>query len=132
MTQTVARDTLPEHLWALEQSLLDPKTRADGDSVAELLADDFVEFGSSGRIWSRAMTVSQLAGERADASVQRLVSNRDVRLLSEDVALVTYALSRQSPQLADVRTLRSSVWTRVQGKWRMTFHQGTVVSSISE
>ena len=78
------------------------------------------------------MTVSQLAGERADASVQRLVSNRDVRLLSEDVALVTYALSRQSPQLADVRTLRSSVWTRVQGKWRMTFHQGTVVSSISE
>jgi len=132
MTQTVARDTLPEHLWALEQSLLDPKTRADSDSVAELLADDFVEFGSSGRIWSRAMTVSQLAGEQADASVQRLVSNRDVRLLSEDVALVTYALSRQSPQLADVRTLRSSVWTRVQGKWRMTFHQGTVVSSISE
>jgi hypothetical protein len=132
MSQVDASDRLPEHLWALEQSLLDPTTRTDADSIAELLADDFIEFGSSGRVWSKAATISQLAGERPDASVQRSVANRDVRFLSADVALLTYALSRRSPLKADVKTLRSSVWTRAEGKWRMTFHQGTVVPPSSE
>ena len=132
MKQAAAIDGLPEHLWALEQSLLDPKARADADSIADLLADDFVEFGSSGRVWSKSATVSQLTSERSEAATRRLISDHAVRLLSEDVALVTYALSRQAPPKADVRTLRSSIWTRVDGHWRMKFHQGTVVPPSSQ
>jgi hypothetical protein len=32
----------------LEKQLLDPDTRASADQVDRLIADDFVEFGSSG------------------------------------------------------------------------------------
>ena len=128
MNQAAATDALS----TLEQSLLDPETRADAGRVAALLADDFVEFGSSGRIWTKAATMSQLASERPYPDVRRLVTDLDVRLLAEDVALVTYALRRLSPQEADVSTLRSSVWTHADGRWRMSFHQGTVVASTSE
>jgi hypothetical protein len=132
MIQGAAPDTLREHLSALEQSLLDPRTRADADSVADLLTDEFVEFGGSGRIWTKAATISQLAVERPDPSVKRLVADLDVRLLADDVALVTYALTRRSPREVDASTLRSSIWTCAEGRWRMTFHQGTIVEPASE
>jgi hypothetical protein len=39
-----------EQLYQLEQRLLQPEVRRSKDDLAILLADDFVEFGSSGRV----------------------------------------------------------------------------------
>jgi|HubBroStandDraft_6_1064221.scaffolds.fasta_scaffold59562_3 hypothetical protein len=59
--------TFPEdianHLRRSEEALLDPAVRSDRKRVAELLADDFVEFGSSGRIWARDEILDLLASE---------------------------------------------------------------------
>ena len=47
-------EALEQHLRELEESLLQPEVRKSR-TLAELLDDDFIEFGSSGRsIWRRA------------------------------------------------------------------------------
>lgn len=69
----------------LEQVLLDPEVRADGDRVAALLHPDFVEHGASGRIWDRDGVVEALpvdpvvVGEAGDFAPVRLAE--DVVLL---------------------------------------------------
>jgi len=123
--QSEVSEAVAGHLSMLEQSLLDPETRTDRARVADLLADDFVEFGSSGRVWTKATTIAELAVESPGSSPTRTVTDLRVRLLAEEAALVTYAVSRQTPGEAEIKTLRSSVWTREGGKWRMLFHQGT-------
>ena len=114
-----------EYLMALEQSLLEPAVRSDARQVGDLQAEDFFEFGSSGRIWTREATIAGLAGETPRPGGTRIVSNMAVRLLAEGAALVTYSVQRQAPGEPEVRTLRSSIWCREDEKWRMVFHQGT-------
>jgi len=116
---------IAHELEALERSLLDASVRADRAQVAELLADDFVEFGSSGRVWSKTSTIDGLSGEDAANLPLRTVTDLQVKLLAADVALVTYQVTRTPPDTAPVETLRSSIWQRANGKWRMVFHQGT-------
>ena len=116
-----------DHLKTLEQSLLDPAVRAAAERVAALLAVDFLEFGSSGRVWTREAIVAGLAAESPDGATTRTVSDLSVRPLANEVALVTYAVTRQSPGEPDTRTLRSSIWRREGNDWRMAFHQGTIV-----
>ena len=46
-------DAIAPELRRLELMLLDPDVRRDSRQVEKLLAEDFLEFGSSGRIWTR-------------------------------------------------------------------------------
>lgn len=121
-----------ETLIALEQSLHEPATRGDRQQVAALLAEDFVEFGSSGRIFDKAQTISALAAETPSADERRLQAfDFVVTDLAQDVALVTYRIDRSHTRTGTVRTtLRSSIWKRINGRWQMLFHQGTVVPAV--
>ena len=56
-------EDIANHLRRAEEALLDPAVRSNRARVAELLADDFVEFGSSGRMWTRDQILDLLAGE---------------------------------------------------------------------
>ena len=112
-------DDLYAHLQALELVLLDPATRRDSARVAALLADDFEEFGSSGRVWSRAAILDLLATEEY---VSPTMEDFRCSLLAENVALVTYRTVSAGAQSA---ALRSSLWVCESGEWRVRFHQGT-------
>jgi hypothetical protein len=119
---TCAKD-ISLQLRRAEESLLDPAVRSDRTMVAELLADDFIEFGSSGRIFSRDQVLDLLAGE-APAPIH--VTDFECALLAEDVALVTYRTSRTDALGGiQISSLRSSIWTKKPGGWRLRFHQGT-------
>lgn len=110
-------------LRVLESALLDPAVCKDREKVAALLAEDFLEFGSSGKVWTREQALELLATEDYHPpAVEDFQSN----LLAEEVALVTYRTVRIDTKTGE-RTcvLRSSVWTRVNGEWRVRFHQGT-------
>lgn len=111
---------LARHLQALEESLLQPDVRKS-QTLVELLADEFVEFGSSGRTYSKTDLVVTL---QAESPSKQTTSEFKVTRLGPDAALLTYRirLHREPP----VHTLRSSVWRRDGGNWRMVFHQGTV------
>jgi hypothetical protein len=114
-------------LCELEKKLHRPETRASADAVAGLLADEFIEFGASGQIWTRQQVIDGLARDRTThAEGEHDGSEFRVHWLAEGVALVTYRGTLRMPSLGtERRYLRSSIWKRIDGQWRMVFHQGT-------
>jgi hypothetical protein len=108
----------------LEESLLDTAVRRDKRKLRSLLAQNFLEFGSSGRTWTRNSIIELLS--RETAFFPPTIEDFRCDFLSEDVALVTYRTVRTDPESGEVlSSLRSSIWTRESGEWRMRFHQGT-------
>lgn len=123
----ISRHETRQHPWfqelhANEMEMLDPAVRADPVRVRELLHDDFIEFGSTGRVYNKKILVEMLRNERPSTVVIR---DFTVRQLASDTALVTYRTVGQSGQEAR----RSSVWVSQDGVWRMVFHQGTRISN---
>ena len=111
---------LRRHLYDLEERLAGPAARISREEAEELLAEDFFEFGSSGRVVDREKVVSGIAMLSPNAWS---IANFELTLLAGDVALVTYIAT----QSARGSTLRSSIWKRSGGRWRMAFHQGTKI-----
>lgn len=107
-----------DQLRSLEKEMLDPDTRRNPLRMRELLNDDFIEFGSSGRVYEKRMLIDMLSKEEhADVVIRDFA----VRELAPTTALVTYRSVGQSGQEAR----RSSVWVNGADGWRLSFHQGT-------
>jgi hypothetical protein len=117
-------DKTSAHLRMLEESLLDSAVRHNGDRMRALLAEDFLEFGSSGRVWTRKSIIDLLATEVN--FLPPAIEEFQCSFLSDNVALVTYRTVRNDARTGErLASLRSSIWTRQDGEWRMRFHQGT-------
>ena len=110
---TAADEATAMQLERLELLLMDPTVRRHRERVA----------GSSGRVWTRAMMLEQLPRETYSPPVVECFT---CRMLGEDVALVTYRAVRSNGAAGErTVTLRSSIWVRMSGNWKMRFHQGT-------
>ncbi|MGA8042233.1 MAG: DUF4440 domain-containing protein [Terracidiphilus sp.] len=121
----IAQDEVTKQLLALEEALLDPTLRRTPAQMDALLAADFMEIGSSGRVWSRAETLDLLAHEEGYTEPP-LVRDFVCRPLALGVVLATYRAIRMDKSSGKPReTLRSSIWSTVAHGWQMRFHQGT-------
>lgn len=101
----------------LERELLGPLVRGDMGRTAVLLHPDFLEIGSSGRVWTRdamMMALEDDPGERTEIEV--LSSDR----IGTSAVLLTYRSFARSGT-----TLRTSLWVLDGDRWRLRFHQGT-------
>jgi hypothetical protein len=115
---------LEDHLKSLEERLVDPVFRIDSESLAALLADDFIEFGSSGQSFDKTSILNDLKNEPPRKA--SLLSDFSVRELSPGVALVTYRATRRDLAGQQIgQSWRSSIWMHRNGGWQLTFHQGT-------
>jgi hypothetical protein len=112
-------DELTAHLIALELSLQDSSVRKDPTAIGELLSEDFREFGASGRVWDRATILETLSAEPPYPITSE---NFECQRLSSDLALLTYIAANPAR-----KTLRSSLWRLEGDRWRVLFHQGTVI-----
>ncbi len=116
---------LEAQLRELEESHLRPEIRSSPEALRSLLADDFVEIGSSGRMWDREKVITALSGETAFTAA---IEQFSVKSLAPGVALTTYRLVITADGSANARlTLRSSIWVQRGGHWLLLFHQGTPV-----
>lgn len=106
----------------LEEELLKPEVRSSPERVGRLLA---VEFGSSGHACDKAQTVAALQQETPDPAVRIVLTEFAARCLAPEVVLVTYRTTRRGSPDAPPSRLRSSIWKRIDGRWKMVFHQGT-------
>jgi len=122
MFPSPAPKPVARHLRALEESLLQPDIRKS-DQLVALLADEFIEFGSSGRVYTKADLVATL---QAEIPGVQTTSRLQVWLLAPEAALLTYVIRRDGA--SPIYTLRSSIWQQREGRWIMVFHQGTVTS----
>ena len=118
---------LERHLLALEESHLRHDVRSSPQAIQALLADEFIEFGSSGHVFDRAAVITSLSSQ---AAFQSRIDEFAVRLPAPGVALTTYRLSVWLVSDGPARvTLRSSVWVHRAGRWVLIFHQGTLAGS---
>ncbi|MEZ5572263.1 MAG: DUF4440 domain-containing protein [Halioglobus sp.] len=100
-----------------ERELVSPDTRKDLSRMDELIADDFEEFGSSGRVFRKPDVLAGL-----DSTINYSLTDFSFRDIAEGITLVKYK-SRTESQAA----LRSSIWVKTNGNWRLLHHQATVV-----
>ena len=123
-------NALESELLALEKSLLDPEVRRSPERIGALLADEFIEFASSGVAYDKARILEVLQDEAlADDPVTRSLAHFEAVALADGVALTRYRLLRQrSTHEAPTQSLRSSIWRRRDGRWQVAFHQGTFVA----
>jgi hypothetical protein len=113
---------IEETLRQLEERLLTSAVRHNEQEVSSLLADEFQEYGSSGRVYSKAEIVRALQNE---SSRQLSLHCFEGRGLAEGVVHVTYRALSEFSGTPPVASLRSSIWVFRDGRWQMLFHQGT-------
>lgn len=106
-----------KELYELEQELLSPAVRSDRRRLDDLMRDDFIEVGSSGRIYEKWLLIDMMVNEAHGTVVLRDFAVRDILA---NVGLTTYRSVGNAGQ-----TRRSSLWVKEFGRWRMVFHQGT-------
>lgn len=118
---TEAEESVLHTLKRLEESLYRPLTRFDPEYMEELLASDFVEMGSSGRIWARHQIIRT---QPVPIAAKLPLPEFGVHLVTDEVALVTYR-TEMGVDFKEAAN-RSSIWRRGRdGTWKLVFHQGT-------
>ena len=107
---------------SFEERLLDPAIRASAGELNSLLADDFLEIGSSGGVWNKQKVLEvlpQAPGVKFSISQFKAIS------LGPRLALASYRVERTTKSRGDItRSLRSSIWRFHDGRWQIVFHQG--------
>jgi hypothetical protein len=110
----------------LEEELLKPEVRRSAKQVGRLLAEDFIEIGSSGYAYDKQQITEALQQESRDATVRIALTDFAARRLAAEIFLVTYRTIRDGARDEPKRSsLRSSIWQLIDGRWQMVFHQGT-------
>lgn len=118
--------SIEDHLKQLEERLLDSAIRRNPALVAPLLADDFLEFGASGRVFDKASILEDLKNEPPRPASR--ITDFAIRELSPTIILATYRATRFNAEGEPIsHSRRSSIWAHVNGQWQMTFHQGTPI-----
>lgn len=117
------RSFLKEHILQLEEMLLKPEIRTSKEELMKLLADDFFEIGSSGKV----LYQNERIGEEGIGVVRMKLSDFDIHPLSDEIVLTTYRIFNEENNKF---SLRSSIWKWKEGSWKMHFHQGTITSPL--
>ena len=115
--------SIEAHLRALEEELLQPAVRKTASRVDALLGEDFIEFGSSGRVFDKHDIIDIL---RSESPARRSLTDFRALPLGPGVVLTTYrATNYGASGEQPIHSLRSSVWRLLDGRWQIVFHQGT-------
>ncbi|HEX4240853.1 MAG TPA: nuclear transport factor 2 family protein [Steroidobacteraceae bacterium] len=119
-------------LRVLEERLSMPALTESRQSLSELLAAEFEEFGSSGRLFGRHAVLDALVpGGRPPIVLEGFTAVR----IAVDTVLVRY-VSRpgeapvQSGAVLKPPARRSSLWVWRSGRWQLLFHQGTLLPAL--
>ena len=108
-----------DEIKSLEKSLLQPNTRQSEEALNQLIAEDFIEFGVSGKIYHKKDILTLLPKEQHSNEIK--LFDFEMKQLCEDVVHITYKTI-----LEEKVVLRSSIWkSTIKHGWQMCFHQGT-------
>ncbi|WP_335871733.1 nuclear transport factor 2 family protein [Bacillus sp. 2205SS5-2] len=113
------KSSLKEQLRRLEEKLLQPEVRSSQLELQKLLAPNFFEIGSSGKVLYQNEPISKAGIPTVDMSLSEFT----IHPMSEEIVLATYKVYNATKHQ---HTLRSSLWKKVQNQWKMVFHQGTI------
>ncbi|MCM3612046.1 DUF4440 domain-containing protein [Planococcus sp. MERTA32b] len=112
---------LEREIYELECRHISPDVRTSIVKLAEVLDDEFYEFGSSGGIILR----SEYDGDHPLSPDHMELSEFQMHQLGEEAVLTTYRIENKT---TGRNTIRSSVWKKRENGWKLFFHQGTVAA----
>lgn len=112
-------------LYNQEKLLLEQSVRKSPLQIESMLADDFIEIGSSGRIYNKTQIIEAL--EKESSAIIYKIEDFRIRPLTQNIVLATYTAFRIAGLEQTERSLRSSIWQFIGGSWKMAFHQGTLI-----
>jgi len=114
-------DRLRKGLILKEEQLLENSVRNDVGKIAELIDENCIEFSASGK--QHEYRPGDLFEHVEGASY---IDSASVRLidLSEDCKLLLYVAVIVNKNNR-MKSNHSSVWKKIDGKWKIIFHQGT-------
>ena len=117
-----------ELIKSLEEKLLNPSVRKSFQELNELLADDFIEHGSSGKVYSKHQVIEALQKE---FPFEGSISEFNTVNLTDEIVLATYTAEQTNKTDNIVKcSLRSSIWRKNNKKWQIVFHQGTPLNKV--
>lgn len=117
---------LSAHIKGLEKTLLSQSVRKNPSVLSELIADEFIEIGKSGKVWTKQTVINAL---KKESRTEIVITGFNLKLLAENIALVTYsARHKHKGNIPPSKSIRSSIWKMVENKWKIVFHQGTPAS----
>lgn len=93
------------------------------ERIADLLADDFIEYGSSGRVFDKQQILAAL---REEPQAELVFEDFRAKTSGRNAVLATYRIKAVFADNSTRSSLRSSIWVRKSGRWQVVFHQGTV------
>ncbi|MDH5231458.1 MAG: DUF4440 domain-containing protein [Gammaproteobacteria bacterium] len=117
---------LEKTIFQLEERLLLPEVRKNRDRINQLLAPEFEELGSNGKLNSRDAVLDWLLNHELDTRWQ--LSQFRIRQLTSDIVLAIYHAKKiQIDSAQSHGSMRSSLWRCVNNEWKMIFHQGSKI-----
>jgi hypothetical protein len=127
----IDRPSLLDELRELETELHQNETRYNRKRMEALLHPEFLEFGRSGRGYTRAEVLEEFGPGNQLSAIHS--GQFGLILLAEHVALLTYVSAHKDAKGVLYRhSLRSSVWVHTKVGWQLRFHQGTPITEGAE
>ena len=115
---------LKEYILNLEKQLLKSKVRKSSYKIQQLLCDDFIEYTSSGHEYKyKKGDVFQKSDDNTELPWE--ITDFNMECLCDSCILARYKVIKHGEK--EQYSLRSSIWKCNGGKWKMFFHQGTVL-----
>ena len=115
-------ETIKETIYELETSLLTSEVRTSFEKLNQIIADDFIEYGSAGLIYDKKITLEKLPKTKP---LNYRLYDFEIFIFSEQVVQTRFKTDRTNADGTQTISLRSSLWKNNNGTWQMFFHQGT-------
>lgn len=117
-------ENLTAKLIELEERLFKAQTRASYGELDELMVDEFTEIGGSGVRFGKKEALERLP---AELPPRISASEYELRHLAPNCAQLLYkAVMIKAGETTAIYSLRCSIWSLINGRWQMIFHQGTL------
>jgi hypothetical protein len=104
----------------LELSLLKPEVRSSKEALDKLLAEDFIEIGTSGATYTKQDILERLPNNTD--SVDYTVTDFTVEIPDENTAITTFKTIRVTNDTDIIISQRSSHWRNTDGHWKIFSH----------
>ena len=100
---------------------MEKDTRKNKNELEKLISKDFIEYGSSGLIYSYDETINGLLNE-TEEKIYKIIK-METKIISKNIVMVLYIID-----INGNISNRSSIWKKENNEWKIIFHQGTKVN----
>jgi hypothetical protein len=119
---------LKTDIYQLELRSVQPEARETKERMQEFLDDDCFEFCSSGKIYYFREDNFEYDGPGV---FDFEIKDFEIMTLADDVVLATYKGIKHHETGESMKySLRSSIWKKINGQWKVVFHQGTLTGKF--